>query len=174
MNTHGTRGKSRPIAAELPLLHFICSASTRAHLTFFSLKFPFRNPNRNPNLFSHCTTEPLVSIRSRITIRSGWTSENCEMRPLYSVADLGSRQPFLIQASFRGDSRAGQEGWRAGAVSAIHSPCFRSKGRFEIRHPDYLWIVPGGRWIGIADDSGSVELIDLVHVTSLKTNGSAE
>jgi hypothetical protein len=46
--------------------------------------------------------------------------------------------------------------------------------RFEIRHPDYVWIVPGGRLIGIADDSGSVELIDLVHVTSLRTNGSAE
>ncbi len=45
---------------------------------------------------------------------------------------------------------------------------------FEIPHPDYVWIVPGGRLIGIADDSGSVELVDLMHVTSLKTNGSPE
>ena len=46
--------------------------------------------------------------------------------------------------------------------------------RFEIPHPDYVWIVPGGRLIGIANDSGSVELVDLVHVTSLNTNGSPE
>jgi len=44
--------------------------------------------------------------------------------------------------------------------------------KFEVRHPDFLWIVPGGRTIGIADQTGAVELIDLFHVTSLKLNGS--
>ena len=44
--------------------------------------------------------------------------------------------------------------------------------RFEIQHPDFLWIVPGGRLIGVADEGGAVGLIDLVHVTSLRTNGT--
>jgi hypothetical protein len=46
--------------------------------------------------------------------------------------------------------------------------------RFEIRHPDFLWIVPGGRTVGIADENGAVEIIDLVHVTSVKLNGGEE
>jgi hypothetical protein len=43
----------------------------------------------------------------------------------------------------------------------------------RIEHPDYLWIIPGGRNIAIADDSGAVEIVDLIHVTSLHigTNG---
>jgi hypothetical protein len=43
--------------------------------------------------------------------------------------------------------------------------------RFEIPHQDFVWIVPGGRTIGIADEHGAVEIVDLVHVTSLKLNG---
>ena len=39
---------------------------------------------------------------------------------------------------------------------------------FEIRHAEYLWVMPGGKNIAIADDSGSAEIIDLNHVTSLK------
>jgi len=43
--------------------------------------------------------------------------------------------------------------------------------RFEIPHPDFLWVIPGGRTIAVADEQGAAELIDLVHVTSLKVNG---
>jgi hypothetical protein len=46
--------------------------------------------------------------------------------------------------------------------------------RFEIRHPDFLWIIPGGRTVGIADENGAVEIIDLLHVTSVKLNGAEE
>jgi hypothetical protein len=46
--------------------------------------------------------------------------------------------------------------------------------RFEIPHQDFVWIVPGGRTIGIADEHGTVEIVDLVHVTSLKLNGGGE
>jgi len=45
---------------------------------------------------------------------------------------------------------------------------------FQIPHQDFIWVVPGGRTIGIADDAGAVEIIDLVHVTSLKLNGHEE
>jgi len=44
--------------------------------------------------------------------------------------------------------------------------------RFEIPHPDFLWVMPGGRTIGIADENGAAEIVDLVHVTSLKLNGA--
>jgi hypothetical protein len=46
--------------------------------------------------------------------------------------------------------------------------------RFEIRHPDFIWVMPGGRTIGIADESGAAEIVDLVHVTSVKLNGPEE
>ena len=46
--------------------------------------------------------------------------------------------------------------------------------KFEIRHPDFLWVVTGDRRIGVADKNGAVELIDLVRVTSLTVNGSRE
>jgi hypothetical protein len=42
---------------------------------------------------------------------------------------------------------------------------------FQIPHQDFIWVVPGGRTIGIADETGAVETVDLVHVTSLKLNG---
>jgi len=41
---------------------------------------------------------------------------------------------------------------------------------FQIPHQDFIWIVPGGRRIGVADEAGAVEIVDLVHVTSLKLN----
>lgn len=46
----------------------------------------------------------------------------------------------------------------------------------KIHHPDYLWIIPGGRNIAIADDHGAVEIVDLIHVTSLHigANGRKE
>ncbi len=44
--------------------------------------------------------------------------------------------------------------------------------RSEIPHPDFLWVMPGGRTIGIADENGAAEIIDLVHVTSLNLNGA--
>lgn len=34
--------------------------------------------------------------------------------------------------------------------------------------------MPGGRSIAIADESGAAEIIDLIHVTSLRTNGAAK
>ena len=43
---------------------------------------------------------------------------------------------------------------------------------FMIDHPDFLWIIPGGRTIAVADPSGAVEIIDLIHVSSLRINGS--
>jgi hypothetical protein len=46
--------------------------------------------------------------------------------------------------------------------------------QFLIPHHDFIWIVPGGRTIGIADENGAVEIIDLVHITSLKLNGDQE
>ena len=44
--------------------------------------------------------------------------------------------------------------------------------RFEIRHPDFLWLIPGGRTVAVADENGAVDIMDLVPVTSLRTNGS--
>lgn len=46
--------------------------------------------------------------------------------------------------------------------------------RFEIRHPDFLWVVPGDRVVAVSDEKGIVELIDLLHVTSLKTDGRVD
>jgi hypothetical protein len=46
--------------------------------------------------------------------------------------------------------------------------------RFEIPHPDFVWVMPGGRTIGIADGSGAAEIVDLVHVTSVKLDGAEE
>lgn len=45
--------------------------------------------------------------------------------------------------------------------------------RIEIRHPDYLWIVPGGRLVAVAEDNGAVEIIDLVHITTIKVDQAA-
>ena len=44
----------------------------------------------------------------------------------------------------------------------------------EVRLPDFIWLVPGGRLMGVADEAGAVELIDLVHVTRVRTNGEVE
>ena len=44
--------------------------------------------------------------------------------------------------------------------------------RFEVQHPEYLWIIPGGRTVAVADEAGAVELIDLVHVSSLRLSTS--
>jgi len=46
--------------------------------------------------------------------------------------------------------------------------------KFEIRQPDFLWVIPGGRSIAIADGNSVAEMIDLLHVTSLKTNGATQ
>ena len=40
--------------------------------------------------------------------------------------------------------------------------------QFQVIHPDYLWLIPGGRTIAVAHDDGSAEIIVLVHVTSIK------
>ena len=47
--------------------------------------------------------------------------------------------------------------------------------QFQIKHPALLWLVPGGRTVALAHEDGAVEILDLVHVTSLKSenNGSA-
>ena len=45
---------------------------------------------------------------------------------------------------------------------------------FQIPHQDFVWVVPGGRTIGISDEAGVVEIVDLVHVTSLKLNNAGE
>ena len=50
----------------------------------------------------------------------------------------------------------------------IHSSDQR---QFKIPNQDFVWIVPGGRTIGIADENGAIEIVDLVHVTSLQLNG---
>lgn len=44
--------------------------------------------------------------------------------------------------------------------------------QFHIRHPDFLWLVPGDRVVGIADEKGAMEIVDLIHVTSLGIDGS--
>jgi hypothetical protein len=44
--------------------------------------------------------------------------------------------------------------------------------RFEIRHPEYLWVHPGGRLVFVADDNGAADCIDLIHITSLKLSGT--
>jgi len=44
--------------------------------------------------------------------------------------------------------------------------------QFQITHPDFLWLVPGGRTIALAHDSGAIEIVDLVHITSLKSGGN--
>lgn len=46
--------------------------------------------------------------------------------------------------------------------------------RFVIPQPDFIWVMPGGRTIGIADESGAAEIVDLVHVTSVKPDGAEE
>ena len=46
--------------------------------------------------------------------------------------------------------------------------------RFQIPHQDFIWVVPGGRTIGISDEVGAVEIVDLVHITSVKLNGGQE
>ena len=43
--------------------------------------------------------------------------------------------------------------------------------RFDIPHPDFVWVMPGGRTIGVAHENGAAVIIDLLHVTSLKLNG---
>ena len=43
---------------------------------------------------------------------------------------------------------------------------------FHIGHPDFLWLVPGGRTVALAHPDGAVEILDLVHVTSLKSSGN--
>jgi len=43
--------------------------------------------------------------------------------------------------------------------------------RFQIPHQDFVWIVPGGRTIGVSDEAGAVEIVDLVHVTKLNGGG---
>jgi hypothetical protein len=43
-----------------------------------------------------------------------------------------------------------------------------------VDHPGYLWLVPGGRNVAIADDHGAVEIVDLLHVTSLKIGGKGK
>ena len=50
--------------------------------------------------------------------------------------------------------------------------CLFDQRRFPIRHADFLWVVPGDRTIGVADERGAVELIDLLHVSSLSIEGS--
>ena len=50
--------------------------------------------------------------------------------------------------------------------------CMSDQRRFEIQHPEYLWIIPGGRTVAVADEAGAVELIDLVHVSSLRLSTS--
>lgn len=43
---------------------------------------------------------------------------------------------------------------------------------FLIDHPDFLWIIPGGRSIAVTDGSGAIEVIDLFHVSSLRIDGT--
>ncbi len=43
---------------------------------------------------------------------------------------------------------------------------------FLIPHPEFLWLMPGGRTIAVADTAGAAEIIDLIHVTSVKFNGA--
>ena len=46
--------------------------------------------------------------------------------------------------------------------------------RFVIPQPDFLWVMPGGRTLGIADENGAAEIMDLVQVTSLELSGAEE
>ena len=44
--------------------------------------------------------------------------------------------------------------------------------QFQIKHPDFLWLVPGGRTVALAHEDDAVEILDLVHVNSLKSGGN--
>jgi hypothetical protein len=44
--------------------------------------------------------------------------------------------------------------------------------RFEIRHPEFLRVIPGGRWVGVADEAGAIALVDPLHITTLELNGA--
>jgi hypothetical protein len=45
---------------------------------------------------------------------------------------------------------------------------------FEVPHPEFLWIHPGGRLIWVAVNSGAAEVIDLRLVTSLTTHNGTQ
>ena len=45
--------------------------------------------------------------------------------------------------------------------------------KFEIKHPDYLWVLPGGRSLGVAHDDGTAEFINPLHITTLKVQQDA-
>ena len=53
---------------------------------------------------------------------------------------------------------------------------FLSDGReYYAEHPEYLARSPNGRTFGIFDlEDGSLDVIDLLHVTSLKLSGNVE
>ena len=74
---------------------------------------------------------------------------------------LGPRKARLILPTVRYPSLESQ-------------PTPRLRHGCSIQHPDFVWVVPGGRLIGIADQNGSVELVDLIHITSLKVNGTVQ
>jgi hypothetical protein len=48
------------------------------------------------------------------------------------------------------------------------------QGQFQITHPAFLWLVPGGRTVALAHDDGAVEILDLVHITSLKSGDNGD
>lgn len=49
----------------------------------------------------------------------------------------------------------------------------RTAGReHHVPHPEFLWILPGGRTIAVADADGAAEIIDLLLVESLHFAGS--
>lgn len=52
---------------------------------------------------------------------------------------------------------------------------YTADGRsFSVRHPELVFITPGGRTIGVAVDDDAIAIIDLLLVTSLQphTNGA--
>ena len=50
--------------------------------------------------------------------------------------------------------------------------CLSDQRQFSVPHPDFLWLIPGGRTLVVADQQGAADWIDLIHVTSLKVEGT--
>lgn len=44
---------------------------------------------------------------------------------------------------------------------------------FQVPHPEFVWVIPGGKTIGVSDKNGAVEIVDLLHVTSVQLTDSS-
>jgi hypothetical protein len=49
--------------------------------------------------------------------------------------------------------------------------CLSEQRRFENTASGFVWVMPGGLRIGIADEKGAAEIADLVHVVCVELHG---